>query len=132
MVDDDSTILIKKTNYCPSPINNTHPSFFKKRAGEYKVPEVEKVIKVIRNPAEHNIPHWFLNRRRDIDDGTNYQIISNLFESKLRDDLERLKKIRAHRGLRHMWGLKVRGQRTGTTGRGRRKGPVVSHKKKED
>ena len=32
---------------------------------------------------------------------------------------EALKKIRAHRGLRHYWGLKVRGQHTGTTGRGR-------------
>ena len=34
-----------------------------------------------------------------------------------RDDLERLKKIRAHRGLRHYWGLTVRGQHTKTTGR---------------
>jgi hypothetical protein len=34
----------------------------------------------------------------------------------LRDDLERLKKIRAHRGLRHFWGLRVRGQHTKTTG----------------
>ncbi|KAA8550848.1 hypothetical protein F0562_002532 [Nyssa sinensis] len=36
---------------------------------------------------------------------------------KLRDDLERLKKIRNHRGLRHYWGLRVRGQHTKTTGR---------------
>ena len=28
-----------------------------------------------------------------------------------------MKKIRTHRGLRHYWGLKVRGQRTKTTGR---------------
>jgi small subunit ribosomal protein S18e len=27
--------------------------------------------------------------------------------------------ISLHRGLRHFWGIKVRGQRTGTTGRGR-------------
>jgi hypothetical protein len=38
-------------------------------------------------------------------------------ESKLRDDLERMKKIRLHRGLRHYWGLRVRGQHTKTTGR---------------
>ncbi|KAF6155801.1 hypothetical protein GIB67_039132 [Kingdonia uniflora] len=37
---------------------------------------------------------------------------------KLRDDLERLKKIRNYRGLRHYWGLRVRGQHTKTTGRG--------------
>jgi small subunit ribosomal protein S18e len=37
----------------------------------------------------------------------------------VREDLEALKKVRAHRGLRHYWGIKVRGQHTGTTGRGR-------------
>ena len=39
--------------------------------------------------------------------------------TKVREDLEALKKVRAHRGLRHYWGIKVRGQHTGTTGRGR-------------
>ena len=33
------------------------------------------------------------------------------------EDLERLKKIRAHRGLRHYWCIRVRGQHTKTTGR---------------
>jgi hypothetical protein len=37
-------------------------------------------------------------------------VISTSLESKLRDDLERMKKIRLHRGLRHYWGLRVRGQ----------------------
>ena len=32
-------------------------------------------------------------------------------------DIERLKKIRNHRGLRHYWQLRVRGQKTKTTGR---------------
>ena len=36
-------------------------------------------------------------------------------------NLERLKKIRSHRGIRHWWGLKVRGQHTKTSRRrGRR------------
>ena len=35
----------------------------------------------------------------------------------MREDLERLKKIRSHRGLRHYWHLRVRGQHTKTTGR---------------
>ena len=30
-----------------------------------------------------------------------------------------MKKVKMHRGLRHYWGLKVRGQHTKTTGRGR-------------
>jgi small subunit ribosomal protein S18e len=35
----------------------------------------------------------------------------------MRDDLDRMKKMRQHRGLRHYWGLKVRGQHTKTTSR---------------
>ena len=32
------------------------------------------------------------------------QLTSSYLDSKLREDLERLKKIRAHRGMRHYWG----------------------------
>ena len=32
------------------------------------------------------------------------QVLANQLDHKLREDLERLKKIRAHRGLRHYWG----------------------------
>jgi ribosomal protein S13 len=35
--------------------------------------------------------------------------MANILDNKLREDLERLKKIRAHRGLRHYWGLRVSG-----------------------
>ena len=34
----------------------------------------------------------------------------------MRVNLERMKKVRSNRGLRHYWGLKVRGQHTKTTG----------------
>ena len=45
------------------------------------------------------------------------QLTSSAIDTCLRDDLERLKKIRNHRGLRAYWGLRVRGQHTKTTGR---------------
>ncbi|GAA5897284.1 hypothetical protein JCM6882_001847, partial [Rhodosporidiobolus microsporus] len=45
-----------------------------------------------------------------------------------REDLERLKKIRNHRGLRTYWGLRVRGQHTKTTGR---RGKTVGVSKKK-
>jgi small subunit ribosomal protein S18e len=43
--------------------------------------------------------------------------VSNNLDTKLRDNLERMKKIRLHRGLRHYWNIRVRGQHTRTTGR---------------
>merc|ERR1712221_44543 len=88
-----------------------------KRAGELSDEEVEKLITIMANPRQYKIPDWFLNRQKDIKDGKFSQVTSNQLENKLREDLERLKKIRAHRGLRHYWGLRVRGQHTKTTGR---------------
>nr|GAT57701.1 40S ribosomal protein [Mycena chlorophos] len=88
-----------------------------KRAGDLNSDELERIVTIIQNPTQFKIPTWFLNRQKDIVDGKDSQILSNGVDSKLRDDLERLKKIRAHRGLRHFWGLRVRGQHTKTTGR---------------
>ncbi|KAI0702966.1 putative ribosomal protein S18 [Cerioporus squamosus] len=88
-----------------------------KRAGELNSDELERIVTIIQNPTQFKIPTWFLNRQRDIVDGKNSQILSN----------GRLKKIRAHRGLRHFWGLRVRGQHTKTTGR---RGKTVGVSKK--
>jgi small subunit ribosomal protein S18e len=40
-----------------------------------------------------------------------------MVDTRLREDLERMKKVRKHRGLRHFWHLKVKGQKTKSTGR---------------
>jgi hypothetical protein len=69
----------------------------------------------MQNPAQFKIPTWFLNRQKDMIDGKNTHVLSNQIDQKLRDDLERLKKIRSHRGLRHHWQVRVRGQHTKTT-----------------
>ncbi|KKA20168.1 Ribosomal protein S13p/S18e [Rasamsonia emersonii CBS 393.64] len=97
-------------------------------AGEITSEELERIVTIIQNPTQYKIPTWFLNRQRDINDGKDHQVISNGVDSKLREDLERLKKIRCHRGLRHYWGLRVRGQHTKTTGR---RGRTVGVSKKK-
>ena len=45
------------------------------------------------------------------------QALANDLNNKLREDLERMKKIHLHRGIGHYWGVCVRGQDTKTTGR---------------
>jgi small subunit ribosomal protein S18e len=99
-----------------------------KRAGELSEEEVEKLTTVMHNPRDYKIPDWFLNRQKDHKDGKFSQMMSTQLDNKLREDFERLKKIRAHRGLRHYWGLRVRGQHTKTTGR---KGRTVGVSKKK-
>jgi small subunit ribosomal protein S18e len=88
-----------------------------KRAGELSAAELESLMVIVSNPRQFRIPDWFLNRQKDWKDGKYSQNVSNQLDTKLRDDLERLKKIRNHRGLRHYWGIRVRGQHTKTTGR---------------
>jgi small subunit ribosomal protein S18e len=88
-----------------------------KRAGELSAAELESLMVIVANPRQFRIPDWFLNRQKDYKDGKYVQLTSNALDTKLRDDLERLKKIRNHRGLRHSWGIRVRGQHTKTTGR---------------
>merc|ERR1711993_42363 len=112
-----ASIVLKKADIDPT-----------KREGELSDEEVEKVITIMQNPRQYKMPDWFLNRQKDIRDGKFSQVLSNQLDNKLREDFERLKKIRAHRGLRHYWGLRVRGQHTKTTGR---RGRTVGVSKKK-
>ena len=110
----------------PSNRTAAHVSVYS--AGEITSEELERIVTIIQNPTQYKIPTWFLNRQRDIVDGKDTQVLANGMDSKLREDLERLKKIRAHRGLRHYWGLRVRGQHSKTTGR---RGRTVGVSKKK-
>ncbi|MFQ6087445.1 MAG: 30S ribosomal protein S13 [Candidatus Methanofastidiosia archaeon] len=74
-----------------------------------KIAEIEKILK---NPREHDIPSWLFNRRRDYETGKALHNVGAKLLMSLREDLNRLKKIRAYRGIRHELGLPVRGQKT--------------------
>ncbi len=88
--------------------------------------QVDEIEKVMRNPSSINIPSWFLNRRKDIESGENLHLITSDIEFNVRNDIEREKNTNSWRGFRHTYGLKVRGQRTRTTGR---KGGAVGVRK---
>ena len=88
-----------------------------KRTGEINDDEVKTISDIIARPTDYNIPKWFLNRQRDPRNGQYSQLISNQLDTMMREDLERMRKSKQHRGLRHFWGIRVRGQRTKSTGR---------------
>ena len=89
----------------------------KKRAGELTKEEVERMVAVIQHPGQFKVPSWMLNNQKDFSSGKHTHLVSTSMHTKLRNNLERLKKARVHRGLRHYWGIRVRGQHTKTTGR---------------
>ncbi|XP_037059217.1 40S ribosomal protein S18-like [Peromyscus leucopus] len=80
-----------------------------KRAGELTEDEVECVITIKQNLQPYKITDWFLNRQKDVKDRNYSQALANSLDNKLHENLERLKKIRAHRGPHHFWGLHVQG-----------------------
>jgi small subunit ribosomal protein S13 len=81
---------------------------------ESQVAEIEKALK---DPSSMNFPPWILNRRKDVEGGKTMHLITSDVAFTVRNDIEREKLANSWRGFRHTFGLKVRGQRTRTTGR---------------
>jgi len=88
--------------------------------------ELADIESVIRDPARVGMPDWFLNRRKDMETGTNRHLITSDLDFMISNDIEREKSVMSWRGYRHMFGLRVRGQCTRTTGR---KGGAVGVKR---
>merc|ERR1719181_823032 len=89
-----------------------------KRAGEFKTEQMEKLMDIVASPQAYKIPRWFLNNQKSLKDGTYSQVTAASIDANMRETLDRMKKIRSHRGIRHYWGVRVRGQHTKTSGRG--------------
>jgi small subunit ribosomal protein S13 len=78
--------------------------------------EIDKLKKVVEE-AVGILPSWMVNRRRDLATGTDRHVMGIDLTLITREDIDFLKKIRCYRGIRHERGLRVRGQRTRSTGR---------------
>jgi small subunit ribosomal protein S13 len=98
-----------------------------KRAGFLTEAEIEKIEEVIKDPAKNGIPSWLFNRRKELETGRDTHLISADLVLRTKMDIEKMKEIKSWRGYRHAYGLKVRGQRTKTTGRA---GKALGVKKK--
>jgi len=87
------------------------------RIGTLSSDQVSLIEKMIQDPKSQNFPIWFLNRQKDIETGDDLHLLTSDIAFNLRNDVEREKGVFSWRGYRHMYGLKVRGQRTRCTGR---------------
>ncbi|MCD6088925.1 30S ribosomal protein S13 [Candidatus Bathyarchaeota archaeon] len=98
-----------------------------KRLGFLSESEIRRIEDAIMNIASFDIPKWLLNRRKDLESGEDIHLITSDLDLKVKEDIEREKAMKSWKGYRHSYGLKVRGQRTRTTGR---KGRTVGVKKR--
>ena len=87
------------------------------RSGFLTEADISKIEEIVKDPAKHGIPAWLFNRRKDSDTGKDMHLISADLVLRTKTDIDDAKNIRSWRGYRHAYGLKVRGQRTKTTGR---------------
>jgi len=75
---------------------------------EEQITDIEKKLENINTI----LPHWMLNRRKDVVLGVDLHKLGPDLDFQTREDINREKKIRSYRGIRHSLGLPVRGQRT--------------------
>jgi len=87
------------------------------RIGAIPEKDLNRIEEIIIAPIANGIPAWMVNRKKDIVTGENLHIIGNRLELSVRRDIDRMKRIRSYKGVRHHRGLKVRGQKTKSTGR---------------
>ncbi|MGA9387404.1 MAG: 30S ribosomal protein S13 [Candidatus Bathyarchaeia archaeon] len=99
-----------------------------KRAGFLTEAEIERIKDLVKDPTKHELPLWLFNRRKDAESGKDLHLTSADLVLRTKMDIEQMKNIKSWRGYRHAYGLKVRGQRTKTTGRA---GKALGVKKKE-
>ena len=97
------------------------------RMGALSEAELGRVEDAIRDPLKHGIPVRMVNRRKDIETGRDMHLTGPDLALKIKSDIDLMKDIKSWKGVRHTLGLKVRGQRTRTTGRS---GKAVGVKKK--
>jgi small subunit ribosomal protein S13 len=92
------------------------------RLGQLTDHQISLLEDGIKNPSKYGIPAWLYNRRKDLLTGRDLHIVGPELELTIKEDIQREMRIKSWRGVRHSLGLKVRGQRTRTTGR--KGGPV--------
>jgi len=87
------------------------------RIGALSEKELNRIEEIFTKPIENGIPTWMVNRLKDLRTGEDLHVIGNRLEISVKRDIDRMKKIRSYKGVRHHLRLKVRGQRTRSTGR---------------
>jgi small subunit ribosomal protein S13 len=97
------------------------------RVGLLSDAQIEKLERLIRDPREY-FPTYLLNRQKDMTSGQDLHLMGSDLTLRISRDIDFEKKIKSWRGIRHSLGLKVRGQRTKSSGRG---GVTIGVRKKK-
>lgn len=81
------------------------------KVGSLKEEQIEDIEKRLEG-VDKIVPTWMLNRRNDVESGTDMHRLGPELDMVRRNDINREKKIKSYRGMRHSLNQPVRGQRT--------------------
>ena len=98
-----------------------------KRIQDFSKDELTRIEDFMKAPE---LPLFLKNRRNDFDSGDDLHMSGMDLKLRKEFDLKRMKKIKSYKGIRHVVGLPVRGQRTKANFRRNRKPSVAAAKKK--
>jgi len=89
----------------------------KKKIGSLSPEELKKIENFVKESGQstdgnRSLPLWMLNRRKDLEAGTDSHLVMASLDFKKMEDINTMRRIRAYKGVRHELGLPVRGQRT--------------------
>jgi small subunit ribosomal protein S13 len=100
-----------------------------RKMGSLNEEEVKKISEFIKNPT---VPEFIINRRFDFETGENKHLTGSDLDLQKEFDIKKLKKMKSYKGLRHLSGQPVRGQRTKSHFRtNRRKSSGINKKEKK-
>jgi len=99
-----------------------------KKVGDLSSTEIKKIEETLKNPAKFGIPDWMLNRRKDLETGENKHLVGPDLTFTQKQDIKKMINVKSYKGVRHMYGLPVRGQRTRSSFRKGRTVGVVRKK----
>ncbi len=82
------------------------------KIGALDIKKIQEIEEAINNPASKKIPEWLFNRRTDPDSGQTTHLNGPKLKLAKEFDVRKMKKIKSYKGVRHMFNLPVRGQKT--------------------
>jgi small subunit ribosomal protein S13 len=83
-----------------------------KKLGSFTESELAELEKAIKEPSSIGIPLWIENRRKDNESGKDLHVSGTDVDVAKKFDIQRMVDQKTYKGVRHMLGLPVRGQRT--------------------
>lgn len=84
------------------------------KLGSLNDKQIEELEAIIKDYSD-KVPFWMLNHKKEIFSGKNLHLTGTDLDISVKNEIDFMKKIRCYKGVRHILGQPVRGQRTKTS-----------------